>query len=116
MCSQLLSKGRKVYVEGRLATHSWTGQDGTQRTTTEVVIDDMIILDSKKKIVGEGETMSQPVVLSAPVKEMQAVKEPPSEISEDDDGKKKKKLDKTEKSKVEENNKNEEITPDDIPF
>ncbi|MBI3955562.1 single-stranded DNA-binding protein, partial [Candidatus Gottesmanbacteria bacterium] len=50
LCSQLLSKGRKVYVEGRLATHSWTGQDGAQRTSTEIVIEDMIILDSKKSL------------------------------------------------------------------
>lgn len=50
LCSQLLAKGRKVYVEGRLATHSWTGQDGTTRTTTEIVIEDMIILDSKKPL------------------------------------------------------------------
>src|SRR3989338_1180694 len=49
LCSQLLSKGRKTYVEGRLATHSWTGQDGVKRTTTEIVIDDMIILDSRRQ-------------------------------------------------------------------
>ncbi len=48
LCAQLLTKGRKVYVEGRLSTHSWTGQDGNQRTTTEIVIEDMILLDSKK--------------------------------------------------------------------
>src|SRR5260221_14698687 len=38
LCSQLLKKGRKVYVEGRLSTKAWTGQDGQQRKTTEVVI------------------------------------------------------------------------------
>src|SRR3972149_9262254 len=48
LCSQLLKKGRKVYLEGRLSTRNWTGQDGNQRTTTEIVISDMIILDSKK--------------------------------------------------------------------
>lgn len=47
LCSQLLKKGRKIYVEGRLSTRSWTAADGTQRTTTEVVIDDMILLDKK---------------------------------------------------------------------
>ena len=65
LCSQLLSKGRKVYVEGRLATHTWTGQDGNQRTTTEIVIDDMIILDSKRVIKEEGEGYSQPVTPAA---------------------------------------------------
>ena len=47
LCSQFLVKGRKVYVEGRLSTRSWTGQDGQQKQTTEVVIDDMILLDNK---------------------------------------------------------------------
>ena len=47
LCSQFLVKGRKIYVEGRLATRSWQAQDGAQRTRTEIVIDDMILLDNK---------------------------------------------------------------------
>ena len=47
ICAQLLKKGRKVYVEGRLATRSWQGQDGTQKQRTEVVINDMVILDKR---------------------------------------------------------------------
>ncbi|MBI4136908.1 single-stranded DNA-binding protein [Candidatus Roizmanbacteria bacterium] len=47
ICSKFLSKGRKVYVQGRLQTRSWKGQDGNDRQTTEVVIEDMIILDSR---------------------------------------------------------------------
>src|SRR4030042_3116191 len=53
ICSQLLTKGRKTYVEGRLQTRSWQAQDGTQKTTTEIVISDMIILDSRRD-AGEG--------------------------------------------------------------
>lgn len=49
LCSQLLFKSRKVFVEGRLQTRRWTAQDGTERQTTEVVIDDMIILDSRRR-------------------------------------------------------------------
>ncbi len=41
-------KGTKVYVHGRLATRSWTGQDGIQKSTTEIVIDDMIVLSGIK--------------------------------------------------------------------
>jgi len=48
LCSQLLFKGRKVYVEGRLQTRTWTAQDGSQRQTTEIVIEEMIILDSRQ--------------------------------------------------------------------
>lgn len=42
-----MAKGRKVYVEGRLQTRKWTGQDNLERITTEIVISDMIILDSR---------------------------------------------------------------------
>lgn len=54
LCSQLLTKGRKVYVHGRLTNRTWTGQDGQQRNTTEIIIDDMIILDSRRES-GRGE-------------------------------------------------------------
>lgn len=47
ICSQLLAKGRRIFIEGRLSTRSWTGQDGAQRQTTEIVASDMIILDSR---------------------------------------------------------------------
>jgi len=50
LCSQLLTKGRKIYVEGRLRTNTWQTPDGGQRSTTEIVIEDMIILDSKRAV------------------------------------------------------------------
>ena len=46
LCSQFLTKGKKVFVEGRLSTRNWNAQDGTQKTTTEIIISDMILLDS----------------------------------------------------------------------
>jgi len=49
ICAQLLKKGRKVFVEGRLSTRSWQAQDGTQRQRTEIVISDMVILDKKSE-------------------------------------------------------------------
>lgn len=59
LCSQLLIKGRKIYVEGRLRTNSWTGQDGNQRSTTEIIIEDMILLDSKRPVGMEEAGMSE---------------------------------------------------------
>ncbi len=50
LCSQLLTKGRKIYVEGRIQTRKWTGQDGQERSMVEIVMDDMMILDSRKTI------------------------------------------------------------------
>lgn len=52
ICAQLMKKGRKVYIEGRLQTRSWNAQDGTQRTTTEIVVSDMILLDSRGREEG----------------------------------------------------------------
>jgi len=54
ICSQLMSKGRKVYVEGRLQTRAWKSQDGADRQVTEVVIDEMILLDAPKGDRAEG--------------------------------------------------------------
>lgn len=48
ICGQLLHKGDKVYVEGRLQTRDWKGEDGSERKTTEVVIDNMISLRSAR--------------------------------------------------------------------
>ena len=45
ICSQYLAKGRKVYVEGRLQTRDWEGQDGVKRYRTEIVTENMILLD-----------------------------------------------------------------------
>jgi single-strand DNA-binding protein len=49
LCSQLLFKGRKVFVAGRLQTRNWTTAEGQERQTVEIVIDNMIVLDSKRK-------------------------------------------------------------------
>ena len=49
ICDQLLFKGRKVYIEGRLQTRKWTGQDGNQKETTEIVAENMMILDTKQR-------------------------------------------------------------------
>jgi single-strand DNA-binding protein len=47
VCSKYLHKGSKVYVEGRLQTTDWTGQDGVKRYRTEIVVENMIMLDAK---------------------------------------------------------------------
>jgi single-strand DNA-binding protein len=47
VCSKYLRKGSKVFIEGRLQTTDWTGQDGVKRYRTEIVAENMIMLDSK---------------------------------------------------------------------
>lgn len=78
LCAQLLFKGRKVYVEGRLQTRAWTAQDGSQRQATEVVIEEMIILDSRQA----GEGVARPAEV-APEAAVPAVEEAPPVVSEE---------------------------------
>jgi len=45
ICGQYLKKGSKVYIEGRLQTRDWVGQDGVKRYRTEIITENMIMLD-----------------------------------------------------------------------
>ena len=123
LMSQLVHKGSKIYVEGRLQTRSWEGQDGGKRNRTEIVMNDFILLTPKGAA-----TTSQPVD--------ETVKEFPSSASSDakamedkkategkpapDEVKEKpaKKSSKKEVSeeKIETKSEDEEINLDDIPF
>jgi len=47
ICGQYLSKGRQVYIEGRLQTREWEDKDGNKRYTTEVVANEMKMLGTK---------------------------------------------------------------------
>jgi single-strand DNA-binding protein len=49
ICHQQLSKGSRVYVEGRLQTRAWDGPDKQRHFRTEVVADEMIILDGRPR-------------------------------------------------------------------
>ena len=68
ICQQYLHKGKKIYIEGRLQTREWTGQDGVKRYKTEIVADNMIMLDNKGtggvagvKTSGQPENSSSPI-------------------------------------------------------
>lgn len=103
LCSQFLVKGRKVFVEGRLATRTWTGQDGAQRNRTEIIISDMILLDSRRP---EAETESQPAVPVPEEKQVISEKKPaPAKASSSAKATEDKAGEPTE-----------EVVPDDIPF
>ncbi len=119
LCSQLLAKGRKIYVEGRLRTNSWQGQDGTTRNTTEVVIEDMIILDSKRPATGvPGEEQAGAGAAAAEETIGARPAAPVAHVAQPTIGGAKK---KTAKGDAEENSAEkvvgvEEVNPDDIPF
>lgn len=47
ICAKYLHKGSKVFIEGRLQTTDWTGQEGVKRYRTEIITENMIMLDTK---------------------------------------------------------------------
>ncbi len=47
VCAKYLHKGSKVFIEGRLQTTDWTGNDGVKRYRTEIVAENMIMLDGR---------------------------------------------------------------------
>ena len=120
LCGQLLAKGRKVYVEGRLQTRKWTGQDNQERITTEIVISDMIILDSKfqseQRTSEAAEVPENLDEIIPPVEEVgsaKSAKVDSTKISKDESVPIKNTKSKTQTSKEE--GKKEEVD-DDIPF
>ncbi len=111
LCGQLLTKGRKVYIEGRLQTRSWEGQEGEKRQATEVVAEDMVLLDSRKDAAAPGSNVEAVVVEDAAVPEVKEDSESDSQEKED-----KKKDKKGKKEENEEGSSSDEIDIDDIPF
>ena len=107
LCSQFLVKGRKVYVEGRLSTRNWTGQDGVQKSTTEVVIDDMILLDNKQ---GTGAGAPAGGSSGEPREEADEASTRPKAAP------KKKEEEEVIDAPVSRSKDEDEVAPDDIPF
>jgi len=63
LCSQLLAKGRRIYVEGRIQYREITDQTGLKKQVSEIVIDDMILLDNK---MGMGQHSNETEVTTIP--------------------------------------------------
>lgn len=65
IAGQYLDKGKKIYIEGRLQTRDWEGQDGVKRYRTEVVADNFIMLDKSS-----GGSEGSDAITIEPVKDM----------------------------------------------
>ena len=98
LCGQILKKGQRVYVEGRLTYRTIMDKQGIQKIITEIVLDDFIALNTRGKPPAE------------PQDEAKETKK--EEEKENEEEKKEVKEEKSEGEKEEE----ETIEPDDIPF
>ncbi len=105
LMAQYVHKGAKIYIQGRLQTRQWEGQDGGKRNRTEIVMEDFVFLTPKSaSSKSSAPSSSEPITKAAPVE----IEKAPEE------SKAKKEEQKTKKNEVE--NKEEEINLDDIPF
>ena len=58
ICNQYLTKGRLIFIEGRLQTRDWKDKDGNKRRTTEIVASDMKMLGGRREDAPVGETVA----------------------------------------------------------
>lgn len=83
ICEKYLSKGDKIYVEGRLKNRQWQGEDGNMRYTTEVHVQDFTFLTNKNESGGSQPTGSQPQ--SQPTQQPTGATTPVQDFEEEDD-------------------------------
>lgn len=93
ICEKYLSKGDKIYVEGRLKNRQWQGEDGNTRYTTEVHVQDFTFLSTKKESMANAQGSGQPSQSTQASKPAQPVQhnaptrptEPTPSVEPDDD-------------------------------
>lgn len=83
VCEKYLSKGDKVYIEGRLKTRKWQDESGAERYTTEIQCTDFTFLTTKKE--SEGNASNTTVTTQKPVAKPQSESAPEPIVGEDDD-------------------------------
>ncbi|MFA5947307.1 MAG: single-stranded DNA-binding protein [Patescibacteria group bacterium] len=66
ICAQYLTKGKKVYVDGRIQTRDWEGQDGVKKYRTEIVIENMIMLGGPAGARGPSTSTPSPEYVASP--------------------------------------------------
>ena len=82
ICGQYLRKGSKAFVEGRLQTRDWEGEDGVKRYRTEIVMDNMIMLDRKGDSIPRAMDRES-AGISAPVVDSEDAVEPSARAEEE---------------------------------
>ena len=67
VCEKYLSKGDRIYVEGKIKNRKWQAEDGTDRYSTEINVDEFTFLTTKKS--AEGATLNEQPPTQPPSKE-----------------------------------------------
>lgn len=80
LCAQYLSKGRSVYVEGRLQTREWEDKEGQKRRTTEIVALNVQFLGGREGGVGAGTGAARSTGGAPPAEDEGPPAPPPDDI------------------------------------
>ncbi|TDS61505.1 single-stranded DNA-binding protein [Myroides indicus] len=56
VCEKYLTKGDRIYIEGRIRSRQWQGDDGIQRQTVEIMVTEFMFLDIKKDTDNKNKT------------------------------------------------------------
>lgn len=100
LCAKILTKGKKIYIEGRLTYRTFTGKDNQEKNITEIVLDDFISFDSRKKDSNIEETAKEEIKLET--------NKDSNDVALTNESQ--------EKKEDKQNPSDENINPDDIPF
>ena len=65
ICKQFLSKGRQVYIEGRIQSREYTDREGVKRRITEIIASQMVMLGSRPQGTEAGVQPMEPVARPA---------------------------------------------------
>jgi single-strand DNA-binding protein len=65
-CKQFLTKGKQVYIEGRLQTRHWEDKDGLKHTTVEVIASEMILCGERKESNTHAQLGNEPLTTDEP--------------------------------------------------
>ncbi|WP_276168989.1 single-stranded DNA-binding protein [Zobellia alginiliquefaciens] len=85
ICEKYLSKGDKVYVEGRLKNRQWQGEDGNTRYSTEIHVQDFTFLTTKKESMSNQQSGGQQPQQNAVTNTSNSVQSTPLSNSEQED-------------------------------
>jgi single-strand DNA-binding protein len=110
LCGKLLTKGKKIYLEGRITYRSFVGKDGMQRSITEIVMDDFIVFDSGRRM--DNTIPNSPATIQPEThNEISETPEEKNELVSEEI-----KTNERTASKKNKTEEDEKVNPDDIPF
>lgn len=125
LANQLLAKGKKVYLEGRLTYRTYVGKDEVERTVTEIIMDDFVVFDYARRAQVEEQAVEKEEKREKEAEDQVEKEADQSRAKKDkeklaEEKKEKKSAGKKEEEEVKEEKKEdaaeEKVDPEDIPF